>query len=209
MSSSPAGAAPLRRPLRLPVNMRLIGALASIAILLLAVGYAVMELRLLGSAAPDFTLTDQDGKPWTLSQERGHDAVALFFGYTHCPDVCPTTLAHLAQAKRLMPGGGENLQVTFVTVDAPRDTPGVLKRYVTLFNSGVVGLTGDSRTIDPVYAAYHVWHQALPHSDSAGGYLVSHTSGIYLIDKAGQMRGIADWAEPASSLATKLKKLVS
>jgi protein SCO1/2 len=201
--------ASLRPPLRVPINLRLFGAIFCAAVLIAAVAYAIVQLRLIGTAAPDFTLTDQDARPWTLSQERGHHAVALFFGYTHCPDVCPTTLAHLAQAKRLLRDEGNDLRIAFVTVDAPRDTPAVLKRYVALFGPAIVGLTGSPKNVDPVYAAYHVWHQALPKSDGAGGYLVSHTSAIYLIDRNGRLLGIADWAEPASRLATKLKELVS
>jgi protein SCO1/2 len=189
------------------LRVRVIGALCCAAVLLFGGWFAFLQLRLVGTSAPDFTLTDQDGKPWTLSHERGYRAVALFFGYTHCPDVCPTTLAHLSQARRMLGDLAPDLRIAFVTVDPARDTSAKLKRYVALFDPTVVGLTGAPKSIDPVYAEYRVWHQALPHGDSAAGYLVSHSSGIYLIDRTGHLRGIADWGDASPELAAKLKEL--
>jgi protein SCO1/2 len=196
-------------PFTFRITGRLIGALCCVALLIAGALFAIAQLRLVGTAATDFTLTDQDGKPWTLSHERGRHAVALFFGYTHCPDVCPTTLAHLTQARRALAAGGRDLRIVFATVDAARDTPAVLKRYVALFDPTVVGLTGTPEATRPVYAAYNVWHQALPHGDSAAGYLVAHSSAIYLIDRNGRLRAIADWSDSTEKLATKLRELTS
>jgi len=104
-----------------------------IALITLLIAVALIPLTALWGAfgpfahlAPDFTLTDQDGRPFTLSAQRGHPVV-LFFGYTHCDDACPTTLAHLAQALRA-PGVPADVTVAFITVDPTRDTPAVLKR---------------------------------------------------------------------------------
>jgi protein SCO1/2 len=190
------------------ISLRLIGALCCLGLLLAGGWLAFNQLRLIGSSAPDFTLTDQDGHPWTLSHERGLRSVALFFGYTHCPDVCPTTLAHLIEAKRLSGKDGSDLQIVFVTVDASRDTPPTLKRYVRLFGPEIVGLTGDARATRPVYSAYHVWHQSLPGGNGAG-YLVSHSSAVYLIDRSGRLRSIADWSDEPAHLAAQLKDLTS
>jgi protein SCO1/2 len=189
-------------------RLRIAGALCCTALLLVGGWFAFLQLHLVGNAAPDFTLTDQNGKPWSLSQERGYHGVALFFGYTHCPDVCPTTLAHLSEARRLLGADRDNLRIAFVTVDPARDTPAVLKRYVALFDPSIVGLTGAPDRLEPVYAAYRVWHQQLPHGDSAAGYLVSHSSAIYLIDRVGHLRGIADWADTSPQLAQKIKEVI-
>ncbi len=198
------------RQIALPrVIVRTIGALACVVLLAIGIAFSFGQLRLIGNAAPDFTLTDQDGQPWTLSHVRGHQAVALFFGYTHCPDVCPTTLAHLAQARRMLGADGADLRIVFVTVDAARDTPAVLKRYVSLFDPSVVGLTGDRERTAPVYAAYHVWHQVLPRAERDAGYLVSHSSAVYLIGRDGSLRGIADWGDAPTHLAAKFKELIS
>ena len=180
----------------------------AVAISLVALRHAFVEARFFGDVAPDFTLTDQDGRLWTLSGERGREAVALFFGYTHCPDACPTTLATLARARRALGGRAPDLRIVFVTVDAKRDTAAVLKRYVALFDPSVVGLTGDAKATAPVYKAYHVWHQILPHSDSAAGY-VAHSTLVYLIGRDGRLRDAASWSESAAEVVAKLKELLS
>ena len=191
------------------IDVRVLGAIGCIAFLLAGISLAFVQRFLVGNMAPDFTLTDQNGKPWTLSRERGREAVALSFGYTHCPDVCPTTLAHLTQARRMLGARGANLRIVFVTVDATRDTSAVLKRYVALFDSTVVGLTGDARSTGPVYGAYHVWHQTLPATETGAGYLVSHSSAIYLIDRSGRLVGLADWSDLPEKLETRLREILT
>jgi len=158
--------------------------------------------------APDFTLTDQDGRPFRLASQHGREVI-LFFGYTHCPDVCPATMAQLAHVyKSLAPAQRARVRVVFVTVDAPRDDPRTLKRYVDLFDPAFVGLTGSESVLDPVYAAYHVWHQRLPGS-RASGYLVAHGGTVYLIDPAGNLRVLHDWTDPAKSIASDVKELLA
>ncbi|MGP6158106.1 MAG: SCO family protein [Vulcanimicrobiaceae bacterium] len=127
-----------------------------------------------GQTAPDFTLTDQDGHPFTLSAQRGM-AVVLFFGYTHCPDVCPATLAKVERAVTRLGPNAARVRVVFVSVDPERDRPSVLRRFVRLFGNDVVGLSGSERSLAPVERAYHVWHQRLP-SKSAAGHLVARSS---------------------------------
>jgi len=160
-----------------------------------------------GPQAPDFTLTDQNGQAFTLSAQRGHP-IALFFGYTHCPDVCPTTLAALARARRDLGAQGRPLDVVFVTVDPHRDTPAVLKRYMRLFDPSFTGLTGTDAQLAPVLSAYHIYHQILP-AQGASGYLVAHSSDVELIDPAGHIRATADWSDTPAQLAQALKETLS
>lgn len=158
--------------------------------------------------APGFALTDQDGKSFDLASERGK-AVVLTFGYTHCPDVCPTTLANLAQVVRHLGPDAPRVQVLFVTVDPQRDTPAVLRRYVALFDRRFIGLTGVPGTLEPVYRAYHVWHQELPNQGSAAGYLMAHSSSIFLIDPQGRLRVLHDWTDARTAIASDVKALLS
>jgi protein SCO1/2 len=158
-----------------------------------------------GPLAIDFTLTDQDGKPYTLSAQRGH-AVALFFGYAHCPDVCPTTLAALARAKRKLGAAGANFDVVLVTVDPARDSPAVLKRYVRLFDPSFTGLTGSAAQLRPVYDAYHVYHEIAPGKGSSNGYIVAHSSAVQFISPAGRLRGTGDWSDTPDELATLMQQ---
>jgi protein SCO1 len=183
--------------------------IARLAIVALVVACAaVFAVRLLvptGPVAPDFTLTDQDGHPYTLSAHRGHP-LALFFGYTHCPDVCPTTLAALARAKRKLGPGGEAFDVVLVTVDPARDTPATLKRYVRLFDPTFAGLTGSEAQLDPVYAAYHVYHRAGSGKGSANGYIVAHSSAVQFISPGGRLRGTGDWSDSPDELAVLMRQ---
>lgn len=162
---------------------------------------------LINSAAPDFTLTDQAGHAFSLSGQRGRVTV-LYFGYTHCPDICPTTLAAIASALRQMgPSADKDVTVAFITDDPGRDTPRTMRDYVTLFDPHFLGLDGTSAVLAPIYKGYHVWFTRLPNRGSAAGYLLAHSSYIYMIDKSGVVRTIDDWRTPASTIADHLRKL--
>ena len=153
--------------------------------------------------APDFTLTDQDAHSFTLSAQRGHPVV-LFFGYTHCPDACPTTLAHLARAVR-DPQAPRDVRVAFVTVDPDRDSPAALKRYVRIFNPAFVGLTGSLRTLDPVYSHYHTWREAWPAHHGPNDYFMAHGVAIYYIGRNGALNGLGHWDDDVPTLVHDLK----
>jgi protein SCO1 len=158
--------------------------------------------------AADFRLTDQNGRPFDLAGQRGR-AVILFFGYTHCPDVCPATMAQLARVYHtLTPAQREHVRVAFVTVDPQRDDVKTLKQYIDLYDPSFVGLTGTPAQLAPVYDAYHVWHQRL-RGTKATGYLVAHGSSIYLIDPAGNLRVLHDWQDPASAIGADVKELLA
>lgn len=157
---------------------------------------------------PNVPLVDQDGKPFRLTNERGKELV-LFFGYAHCPDVCPTTLAKLAQADRMLGSDAKDVAVAFVTVDPDRDTAPALKRYVDLFNPRFYGVTGPQPSLDALYDAYHVWHEKLPSHGSAAGYLMAHSSAIYMLDRNGNLRVIHDWTDSPTVLAHDMRALLS
>ncbi len=162
--------------------------------------------------APDFTLTDQLGKPWTLSGQRGK-TVAIFFGYTHCLDTCPDTLAKLSKAAQAQGARANEVTIAFVTIDPGRDTPTVLKRYVAQFTGApIVGLTGTANQIESVERDYHVWSQRIPgaHSQKSHGryaYDEAHSSVTYLVDSAGLLRVVHDDADSLSAFAADMRTL--
>jgi protein SCO1/2 len=158
--------------------------------------------------APDFTLTDQSGQPYTLSQQRGR-AVALFFGYGHCPDICPTALANLAHARAALGSRSGDLEIAFVTVDPERDTPQALGKYVALFDRSIVALTGTPAQLEPVYKKYFVYHKKQKPDGSANGYAVSHSAAIFLIDRSGRLRTVAGWDDDTPALTHTLEDLLS
>lgn len=134
----------------------------------------------------DFSLLDQTGRTFQLAQERGK-VVLLFFGYTMCPDVCPTTLSKLTQVYRALGPAAQGVETLFVTVDPDRDTPAALQDYLKNFDIKVKGLTGTRSEIDAVTTKYRASY-SIDSSDSAAGYLVSHTTLVYLIDQQGRLR---------------------
>lgn len=149
---------------------------AAVALVLLSAGCSHKP------AAPDFTLTDQTGRPWSLSAQRG-TPVQLYFGYTHCIDTCPTTLARLAKAD-----AGTKTIVAFVTVDPERDTPAALARYVKRFGyRRIVGLTGTPAEITRVEKLYHVWSQRIPGKHGSSSYDEAHISVLFTIAGDGSL----------------------
>ena len=134
---------------------------------------------------PDFQLEDQRGRPFTLSNLRGRPSL-LFFGFTHCPDVCPTTLFKLAQVRKA--AALPSLEVALVTVDPERDTPQALASYVHAFDPDFLGVTGPPETIRRVAAAFGVAMQRvdLP----GGGYTMDHTAAVFLTDYQGRIAAI-------------------
>jgi protein SCO1/2 len=134
----------------------------------------------------ELKLTDADGKPRSLADFKGK-IVVVSFGFTHCPDVCPTTLADLAAARKQLGPDGQQVQVLFVTVDPKRDTGELLKQYVPAFDPTFIGLRGDEEATERVKKDFHVFAE-----ERAGkpgeAYSVDHSAQIYVIDKAGRMR---------------------
>lgn len=138
------------------------------------------------SMGADFALQDPQGKVRHLSDFRGK-VVALFFGYTHCPDVCPTTMADLARALAFLGKSGKGVQVLFVTLDPARDTEEVLGSYVPSFNTDFVGLRADELTTKKVAQEFKIFFSR-QESGSKGGYSIDHSAGVYVYDKNGVIR---------------------
>ena len=156
--------------------------------------------------ARDFSLTDQAGNPRTLADYKGK-AVALFFGYTHCPDVCPTTMADLAAAMRLMGEQGQDLRAYFVSVDPERDTQQVLAQYVPSFDSRFIGLYGTPEQTAAVARDFKVFY-AKQESAGHGGYTIDHSAGVYAFDKAGKVRLYFKYAQKPAEIAHDLEQIL-
>jgi protein SCO1/2 len=163
------------------------------------------------TVAPDFTLTSSStGQPWALSAQRGK-TVLLTFGFTHCADTCPATLAKLAHLTRALGPPGREVEIAMVTVDPRRDTPPVLHAFVSRFDGPIVGLTGAPPAVAQVEAAYHVWAQPVPGKGGRrrGSYDVAHTAAIYLIDAAGRIRGLHEDDDSEAALTQAVREISS
>jgi protein SCO1/2 len=156
--------------------------------------------------ARELALTDHTGVRRTLADYRGK-VVVVFFGYAQCPDVCPTTLADMAQVKRKLGADGERLQVLFVTVDPERDTPQVLAQYVPAFDPSFVGLHGTAEEIAKAAKEFKVFYQKVP-GKSATSYTIDHTAGSYVFDKEGRIRLFVKHGQDPDSIAADLKRLL-
>ena len=150
-----------------------------------------------------FALIDQNGQPRTDKDFRGR-LMLVYFGYTNCPDVCPTTLAEMGDALGQLGGGGKRIAPIFVTVDPARDTPRVLKTYVKSFGENFVGLTGNPKAVANVASEYRVYFrkQDLP----TGGYAMDHSSTIYLMGPDGKFLDHYDESIGPDGLAKELRK---
>jgi protein SCO1 len=134
----------------------------------------------------DFELKDADGKQRRLADFRGK-AVVLFFGYTQCPDVCPTTLAALAEVMQRLGPDADRVQVLFVTVDPDRDTPALLAQYVPAFDRRFLGLYGDADATARTAKEFKVIYQKAP-GTTPGSYTMDHSAGTYIFDPQGRLR---------------------
>lgn len=138
------------------------------------------------SYARDFRLTDASGQVRTLADFRGK-VVSVFFGYTSCPDVCPTTLAEMREVKAALGADGERLQVLFVTVDPERDSAQMLGRYVAAFDPAFIGLGGTPAEIAAVAHDFRIVYEKVPGKEP-GSYTMNHTAGSYVFDPQGHVR---------------------
>jgi protein SCO1/2 len=155
----------------------------------------------------DFNLTDHLGQSRRLNDFKGK-AVVLFFGYTQCPDVCPTTLAELAAVKRDLGPDGDRVQGVFVSVDPQRDTPEVLKAYMASFDPGFVALRGTPEEIKTAAQNFKVFYAQVP-GKTEGSYTVDHTAGTYVFDAQGKVRLFVRYGSGAEALRHDLKQLLA
>jgi protein SCO1/2 len=154
----------------------------------------------------DFSLVDHAGKPRTLADFRGK-AVVIFFGYTQCPDVCPTTLAALAQAQKELGQDAAKVQVLFVTVDPDRDTAELLSNYVTAFDPTFLGLRGDADATARTAKEFKILYQKQP-GRTAESYTVDHSAGSFVFDPQGRLRLYVGNGQGADVFAHDLRQLL-
>jgi protein SCO1 len=150
-------------------------------------------------------LADHTGKPRRLEEFRGK-AVVLFFGFTHCPDICPTTLADIANAIRQLGPDGERVQVLMVSVDPERDTPEALATYVTAFDPRFLALRGDLEATRKAAGEFKIYFEKRKQGDS---YTIDHSAQSYLIDPQGRLRLLVRHDRIAQDLASDLQTLLN
>ncbi len=192
------------RRLALPVLAFLFGVIA-----LALAAYVVLAPanRPQGSAAVGgpFTLVDQDGRTVTEKDLLGSPSL-IFFGYTHCPDVCPTTLYDMTQVYQALGPKADKVKAFFVTVDPERDTQEHLKTYMSSFDPHIRGLTGDRAAVDPMLKAYRVFAKKVP--VEGGDYTMDHTALVYLMDARGQFVGAFNLQQPPADAAKQLEQML-
>jgi len=190
--------------------------IAALSALLLATGCdKLMPAKPVSYNAVDITgaaygkalsLTDAEGRTRTLA-DFGGKYVVVFFGFTQCPDVCPGTLAELAQVKKALGPDGDKVQGVFVTVDPDRDTAEVLKGYVTAFDPSFVALRGTPEQVAAVAKDFKVFYQKVPGKEP-GSYTMDHTAGSYVFDTKGNVRLFTRYGTGADALTSDLKQLM-
>lgn len=152
-----------------------------------------------------FTLVDQDGRTVTEAEMKGKPHL-VFFGFTHCPDICPTTLYDISQALAAMGPDAAKTGVLFVTVDPARDTPEAMKAYLQSFSPGIKGLTGSQAQVDAMVKAYKVFVRKQPLAN--GGYTMDHTAVIYLMDRNGDFVAPVNLKRPPQQVADEIRAYV-
>jgi len=167
------------------------------------------NIDITGSTAfgKDFSLLDPEGKTKTLADFKGK-VVVMFFGYTQCPDICPTTLTELQQVMTLLGPQADQVQVLFVTLDPARDTPDILRQYVPAFDARFLGLRpADELALEKVTKDFRIYYKKVPGS-SLGSYTLDHTAGSYAFDPKGELRLYIKHAQGPETLAQDLKELL-
>jgi protein SCO1/2 len=154
----------------------------------------------------DYVLEDGTGAKVTPATLTGKPSM-LFFGYTHCPDVCPTTLAEMAGWYEQLGPDADKLNAFFVTVDPERDTPAVINDYVHAVSDRVTGITGTRAEIDKIITAWKVYSEKVPGTD--GDYMMNHTASVFLINSQGGFEGTIAYGESQDTAVGKLKKLIA
>lgn len=153
-----------------------------------------------------FSLIDQTGRATTERDLLGKPSV-IFFGFTYCPEICPTTLANLTAWMTALGPDAAKLNVIFVSIDPERDTPAVLRRYLSSFDRRIRGLTGSAPRIAQIAREFHVYYQRVPLE--GGGYTMDHSSAIYLIDAHGRFGGVMTFQTPQKSALVRLRGLIA
>ncbi|WP_298424450.1 SCO family protein [Rhodoblastus sp.] len=175
-----------------------------------ALALSAIGLGFLSSEKPAAPAPSAIGGPFVLEsggakvsdRDLRGEPFLVFFGYTHCPDVCPTTLAQISEILRAL-GPDAKIKVLFVTVDPERDTPQLMQDYASSFDPRVIGLSGDRAAIDQIMKAYRVYARKVPEKN--GGYSMDHSAVVYLMDSQGRFVRAFNVQQPAAQAATELK----
>lgn len=177
--------------------------------LVLVAGIAATAYSLMpkegGFGQVDFELIDHDGAVITEAEFRGQPSM-LFFGFTHCPDVCPTSLSEIAYIYEGIGDEAGDLRSFFVTVDPARDTPEVLKDYTGVFSEKITGITGDPAELEKLIKAWGVYAARVETGD--GEYVMDHTASIFLLDDRGQFVGTISYGEDLVTAEKKVRRLI-
>ena len=153
-----------------------------------------------------YSLVDQNGQPVDQSMLVGHPT-ALFFGFTHCPDVCPTTMAEMSSWFESLGDQGKDLRAYFVTIDPERDTPQILGDYVSWVSDRITGVTGTPEEIAKIAKAWGIYYQKV--TLDGGGYTMDHTASVFLVDRQGEFQGTIAYGESQATALEKLRNLLA
>ena len=181
-----------------------------------AVAFLVLQMRSRERPAPSQDFSASIGGPFTLTAPDGSTVTdrtlkgrpfALFFGFTRCPDVCPTTLARLAKLRKALGPDGNKLQIVFVSVDPEADKPADIGHYIGLFDTPIVGLTGTPAQIADIAKAYRIVYENVP--QDGGNYTIDHTATVFLMDRDGRLQSTLDMKEDDAAALAKLRRLIA
>ena len=173
------------------------------AVIFLVTGRSPSPIAMPSAVGGPFKLVDQNAKPITDQDMKGRPFL-VFFGFTHCPDVCPTTLFEVSEIFRALGPGAKDVRALFVTVDPERDTPEVLKNYLSSFDPRIIGLTGDDAAVGAAEKAYRVYAKKVP--VDGGSYTMDHTAIVYLMNKNGRFVAPFNMKRSADEAAADLKR---
>jgi protein SCO1/2 len=173
------------------------------AVLFIVTGRTPTPIALPSAIGGPFQLVDQNAKPITDQDLKGRPFL-VFFGFTHCPDVCPTTLHEVSEILRSLGKDADRVRALFVTVDPERDTPDKLKDYLSSFDPRLIGATGDEAAIKAIEKAYRVYAKRVPLE--AGGYTMDHTAIVYLMDKDGRFVAPFNMKRRPAEAAAELRR---
>jgi protein SCO1 len=188
-----------------PVRIFFVSLLTLVAFGIGWAGYSYLTMSPSGKAfgAP-FTLVDQNGAPITEQAFQGHPT-AIFFGFTHCPEVCPTTLFEMNGWFKNLGKEGENIKAYFVSVDPERDSAETLKAYVSNVTDRVIGITGEPDKVAAMIKSFGVYAKKVPTDD--GSYTMDHTASVFLLNSAGDFHGTIAYGENPDTALAKMKRL--
>ena len=206
MPTNPSRSLRGNRPNAVPIGAAIVALLLACAVgLTLLAPKKGANLPAMAGVGGPFSLVDHHGKSVTERDYLGKPTL-VFFGFTNCPDVCPTTLFELTTRLQELGSDADRLNVLFITVDPERDTPQQLALYLSSFDPHITGLSGTPKNVAAVMTAYRVYARKIPLE--GGGYTMDHTAAVYIMNRKGQFVGLMDYQEPEDATRTKMRRLL-